>query len=118
MSVHSRHEYASGSSLHVPPSRAFARTVRQFLVLDIEKLVDSDHVVRAIWEVTGSVDLSAFYEPIAALDSLCIEVLGILRAEDLLTRERLERLELAVSELRELQQAAGYGREARGDWPK
>jgi len=235
---------ASGSPEQPPAAPRVRRIDRQqiqFRVLDVEKLVDSDHAVRAIWEVTGGVDLSAFYVPIAArhgtagrtpwdprllvaiwiyaysrgitsareierllayhpgfqwlaaleeinhhtlsdfragnreaLDGLCIEVLGILRAENLLTlervvhdgtkvracagvdtfrsedrlavcleearehvqalaaeendpelsarrrrareraaRERLERLERAVSELRDLQQAAGHGREAR-----
>jgi transposase len=139
-----------------PRVRLVDRRQMQFRVVDIERLVDSDDAVRAIWEVTGSVDLSAFYEPIGArqgtagrtpwdprllvaiwiyaysrgitsareierlmvyhpgfqwlaateeinhhtlsdfrganreaLDRLCVEVLGILRAEDLLTLERV-----------------------------
>jgi len=151
---------AASGSPELPPAaprvRRIDRRQIQFRVLDVEKLVDSGHAVRAIWEVTGSVDLSGFYEPIAArrgtagrtpwdprllvaiwiyaysrgitsareigrlmaydpgfqwlaameeinhhtlsdfrvanreaLDGLCIEVLGILRAEDLLTLERV-----------------------------
>ena len=49
-----------------PRVRRIDRRQMQFRVLDVEKLVDSGHAVRAIWEVTGSVDLRAFYEPIAA----------------------------------------------------
>ncbi|HEV2194295.1 MAG TPA: IS1182 family transposase [Candidatus Acidoferrum sp.] len=44
---------------------------RQQLVLrsmDIEKLVDEDHCVRAIWELAGRLDLRRYYEQIAAVE--------------------------------------------------
>jgi hypothetical protein len=61
---------ADSGSRELPPAAPRVRRVdrrqMQFRVGDIERLVDSDDAVRAIWEVTGSLDLSAFYEPIAA----------------------------------------------------
>lgn len=44
---------------------------RQQLVLrsmDVEKLVDDDHCVRAIWEVTGRLELRRYHEQIAAVE--------------------------------------------------
>lgn len=44
---------------------------RQQLVLrsmDVEKLVDEDHCVRAIWELVGRLDLRRYHEQIAAVE--------------------------------------------------
>jgi len=44
---------------------------RQQLVLrsmDVEKLIDEDHCVRAIWELVGRLDLRRYYERIAAVE--------------------------------------------------
>src|SRR5580693_9873532 len=55
-------------------SRAVPRLVsinRQQLVLrsmDVEKLVDEDHCVRAIWELAGRLNLRRYYEQIAAVE--------------------------------------------------
>ena len=37
-------------------------------VMDVEKLVGEEHEVRAVWEVVGRLDLSGYYEQIAALE--------------------------------------------------
>jgi hypothetical protein len=36
--------------------------------VDVEKLVDQQHEVRAIWELVGQLDLRAFYAAIGALE--------------------------------------------------
>src|SRR5258707_9654961 len=46
---------------------------RQQLVLrsmDVEKLVDEEHCVRAIWELSGRLDLRRYYEEIAAIEGV------------------------------------------------
>jgi len=54
-------------------SRGVPRLVsinRQQLVLrsmDVEKLVEEDHCVRAIWELAGRLDLRRYHEQIAAV---------------------------------------------------
>jgi hypothetical protein len=54
--------------------RAVPRLVsinRQQLVLrsmDVEKLVDEEHCVRAIWELAGRLDLRRYHEQIAAVE--------------------------------------------------
>jgi hypothetical protein len=54
--------------------RAVPRLVsinRQQLVLrsvDVEKLVDENHCVRAIWELAGRLNLRWYYEQIAAVE--------------------------------------------------
>ena len=37
-------------------------------MLDVERLVDEDHPVRAIWELVGRLDLSAFVDRIGSLE--------------------------------------------------
>ncbi|QRM33097.1 transposase (plasmid) [Microvirga sp. VF16] len=37
-------------------------------MLDVERLVDEDHPVRAIWELAGRLDLSAFVDRIGSLE--------------------------------------------------
>jgi transposase len=51
-----------------PRFRRVDRRQLQFDVLDVERLVDEDHPVRAIWEMTGRLDLRGFYGPIAAVE--------------------------------------------------
>ena len=36
--------------------------------MDVEKLVDQDHSVRAIWELVGRLDLRMYYAQIAAVE--------------------------------------------------
>ncbi len=36
--------------------------------VDLQKLIEPDHPARAIWDLTGEVDLSAFYAPIQAVE--------------------------------------------------
>jgi transposase len=46
---------------------------RQQLILqpvDLEQIVPEDHEVRAIWELTGRLDLSGYYEEIKALEGV------------------------------------------------
>ncbi|MGC2531033.1 MAG: hypothetical protein WA639_25075 [Candidatus Acidiferrum sp.] len=46
---------------------------RQQLVLrsmDVEKLVDDDHCVRAIWELVGRLDPRRYHEQIAAVEGI------------------------------------------------
>jgi transposase len=38
--------------------------------MDVEKLVDEDHGVRAIWELAGRVDLRLYHEQIAAVEGI------------------------------------------------
>lgn len=56
--------------------RAVPRLVsinRQQLVLrsmDVEKLIDEDHCVRAIWALAGRLDLRRYHEQIAAVEGI------------------------------------------------
>jgi len=36
--------------------------------VDVEQLIEEDHPARAIWELTGQLDLGGFYAPIAAVE--------------------------------------------------
>jgi transposase len=38
-----------------------------FSPVDVDRLIEEDHPARAIWELTGQVDLQAFYAPIQAV---------------------------------------------------
>ena len=37
-------------------------------MLDVERLIDEDHPARAIWELTGRLNLDGFYAPIEAVE--------------------------------------------------
>jgi len=52
------------------PSRVKAvnRAQTAFQVMDVERLIEADHPARAIWELTGRLDLSGFYDPIEAVE--------------------------------------------------
>jgi transposase len=39
-------------------------------VVDLEHLIEEDHPARAIWELTGQLDLQAFYAPISAVSGV------------------------------------------------
>jgi transposase len=59
------------ASLPAPPAQPRVQPVdRSQLVwhpVDVERLIEADHSARAIWELTGRVDLRGFYAPIAAV---------------------------------------------------
>jgi hypothetical protein len=60
----------SGHAEGEPPARRQQRVNRQQMILraiDVEKLIAADHPARAIWELVGRLDLSAFT---AAIDSM------------------------------------------------
>lgn len=38
--------------------------------MDVEKLVDDDHCVRAIWELVGRLDPRRYHEQIAAVEGI------------------------------------------------
>jgi transposase len=61
-----------GSEAEGNATRARLKAInRKQLVLrpvDVEKLVEDDHAVRAIWELVGQLDLSRFYEPIKVVE--------------------------------------------------
>jgi hypothetical protein len=39
-----------------------------FSQVDVERLIEEDHPARAIWELTGKLDLQPFYTPIQAVE--------------------------------------------------
>src|SRR5262245_51377786 len=52
----------------VPRFKAINRQQMMMRSVDVEKLVESDHPVRAIWEILGQLDLSGFEERIRAVE--------------------------------------------------
>jgi transposase len=69
----------SGSSAPPPPPVLAAAPARPrvqpvdrsqlvWRTVDVEQLIEPDHPARAIWSLTGQLDLSAFYAPIAAVE--------------------------------------------------
>src|SRR4030066_207927 len=61
----------SGMQLHDKPEPSLQPINRQQLILravDVEQLVSEDHEVRAVWEFTGRLDLSRYYEDIKAVE--------------------------------------------------
>ena len=69
-------EAASGPPSPVRPEEKeprLKRVNRQQLLLrtvNVEELVESDHAVRAIWELVGGLDRSRFYEDIGAVEGV------------------------------------------------
>lgn len=57
-----RLEQASGGS--TPKLRPINRRQQVMGMIDVEELIGEDHKARAIWSLTGSLDLSGFLEPI------------------------------------------------------
>jgi transposase len=67
----------TGPSLAPPPkarapSRARVKPVdrsqKVWCAVDLEELIEEDHPARAIWELTGQLDLQCFYAPIEAVE--------------------------------------------------
>jgi transposase len=52
----------------IPRLRKIDRRQMVLHPVEIERLVPSDHEVRAIWEIVGSVDLSSYHDHIGALE--------------------------------------------------
>lgn len=56
------------------PTRARVKPVDRSQVvwhaLDVEELIEQDHPARAIWSLTGQLDLKGFYAPIQAVEGL------------------------------------------------
>jgi transposase len=50
--------------------KAIDRQQMRWHPLEVERLVDEDHPVRAIWELIGQRDLSGFYAPIKAVEGV------------------------------------------------
>ena len=50
-----------------PRLKAIDRQQMRLHPVEVERLVDADHAVRAIWELVGQRDLSGFYAPIKAV---------------------------------------------------
>jgi transposase len=63
---------ASAGAVEPPPPRlkAIDRQQMRWHPLEVERLVDEDHPVRAIWELIGQRDLSGFYAPIKAVEGV------------------------------------------------
>jgi hypothetical protein len=55
---------ADETVIREPRMRAIQRDQLILRPMNIEELVAPDHEVRAIWELTGRLDLSAYYESI------------------------------------------------------
>ena len=51
-----------------PRVRVVNRSQMTWQMLDVEKLIESDHPARAIWELTGRLKLDGFYAPIEAVE--------------------------------------------------
>lgn len=66
-------ENKSERQLHDKPEPRLQPINRQQLILravDVEQLVSEDHEVRAIWEFTGRLNLSRYYEDIKAVEGV------------------------------------------------
>jgi len=51
-----------------PRVRAVNREQMLMLQIDVERLIPEDHAARAIWELTGKLELKAFYEQVKAVE--------------------------------------------------
>src|SRR5882757_4213981 len=51
-----------------PRVRVLNRSQLLMLYVDIERLIPDDHPAKAIWELVGTLDLSAFYEKVKAVE--------------------------------------------------
>jgi transposase len=52
----------------IPRLRAVDRNQMVFHPVEIDRLIPEDHEARAIWEVTGSLDLSCYYDGVDAVE--------------------------------------------------
>ena len=53
-----------------PRLKAIDRQQMRLHPVEVERLVEADHAVRAIWELIGRRDLAGFYAPIKAVDGV------------------------------------------------
>jgi transposase len=53
-----------------PRLKAIDRRQMRLHPVEVERLVEADHAVRAIWELVGQRDLSGFYAPIKAVEGV------------------------------------------------
>ena len=53
-----------------PRLKAIDRQQMRLHAVEVERLVEADHAVRAIWELIGQRDLSGFYAPIKAVEGV------------------------------------------------
>lgn len=51
-----------------PRLKPVDRSQQVWRAVDVERLIEQDHPARAIWELTGQVDLQGFYTPIEAVE--------------------------------------------------
>ena len=51
-----------------PRVKAVDRSQLTWQMLDVERLVEADHPVRAVWELVGRLDLSGYYAAIEAVE--------------------------------------------------
>ena len=51
-----------------PKLKVINRQQMMLRAIDVEGLVEADHAVRAIWELTGRLDLKSFYEEIVSIE--------------------------------------------------
>jgi transposase len=56
------------ASAATPRVRVLNRSQLLMLYVDIERLIPDDHPAKAIWELVGTLDLSAFYEKVKAVE--------------------------------------------------
>jgi transposase len=61
---------AGGVEPAKPRSKAIDRQQMRLHPVEVERLVEPDHAVRAIWELVGRRDLSGFYAPIKAVEGV------------------------------------------------
>ena len=53
-----------------PRLKAIDRQQMRLHPVEVERLVEPDHAVRAIWELVGQRDLAGFYAPIKAVEGV------------------------------------------------
>lgn len=58
----------AGAGSPSPRVRAVNREQMLMLQIDVERLIPEDHSARAIWELTGNLELKAFYEQVKAVE--------------------------------------------------
>jgi transposase len=58
----------SAEALGPPRVKAVNRAQTAFQVIEVEQLIEADHPARAIWQLTGGLDLSGLYDSIQAVE--------------------------------------------------
>jgi transposase len=64
------HEQVGWTTVGTPRLKYIDRRQQLLRPVQVDKLVAEDHAVRAIWELVGRLDLSAYYEPIRAVEGV------------------------------------------------